>query len=233
MQMRWKKSDLFSIVVPAKDEEETIENVLNGLIELSDDLIVIDGHSRDRTPEIVRSMGISLVKDNNKGKGDAVKVGLPIAKNPIIVFIDADGSHNPADIEKLVNPIINNEADLVMGSRMLGGSEELYGSISEVCRLIGSLIISLSINYRFGVRFTDYQNGFRALRKDAALKLNLKSDITTIEQEMSIKFLKNGYKVIEVPTHEYKRKGGKSKINVFKVAHIYIWVILRELLFVR
>jgi glycosyltransferase involved in cell wall biosynthesis len=216
----------YSIVVAARNEEETIGEVLRGLQGMTDDLIVIDGHSWDRTVAIAKEYGAKVVQDNGQGKGDAVRVGLAHARHPITVFIDADGSHDPRDIAMLVSPIAAGEADLVMGSRMLGGSEELFGSISEMIRLMGSLFISLSINYRFGVRFTDYQNGFRAIRTDVGRIVDLKSDITTIEQEMAMKCLRYGYRVIERPTHEYRRKGGVSKINVMKVAHIYVWNLI-------
>jgi dolichol-phosphate mannosyltransferase len=87
---------------------------------------------------------------------------------------------------------------------------------------MGSLAISLSINYRYGVRLTDYQNGFRAIRTEVGRTIGLTSDITTIEQEMAIKCLRQGYRVIEMPSHEYRRKGGVSKINVLKVGHRYV-----------
>ena len=214
---------LYSICVPARNEEETIGGVLHVVRDMTDDLIVIDGYSSDRTAEIAEQYDARVVRDNGLGKGDAVRVGLAEARHPITVFIDADGSHDPKDIPKLVGPIAANEADLVMGSRMLGGSEELFGSLSEVTRLMGSLVISLSINYRYGVRFTDYQNGFRAIRTTVGRTIGLTSNITTIEQEMAMKCLRYGYRVTERPTHEYHRKGGISKINVMKVAHIYIW----------
>jgi glycosyltransferase involved in cell wall biosynthesis len=216
----------YSIVVPARNEEDTIGEVLRGIRGMTDDLIVVDGHSLDRTVAIATEYGARVVQDNSQGKGDAVRVGLAIAQHPITVFIDADGSHDPNDIAKLVGPISQDEADLVMGSRMLGGSEELFGSISEIIRLMGSLMISLSINYRFGVRLTDYQNGFRAIRTDIGRTIGLKSNITTIEQEMAMKCLRHGYRVIERPTHEYRRKGGVSKINVIRVAHLYIWNLI-------
>ena len=126
----------------------------------------------------------------------------------------------------LVAPIVAGEADLVVGSRMLGGSEELFGSLSEVIRLIGSLVISLSINYRYGLRLTDYQNGFRAIRTEVGRTIGLTSDITTIEQEMALKCLKHGYRVTERPTHEHRRKAGDSKINVPHVAHKYVWNLI-------
>lgn len=216
----------YSIVVSARNEEETIGEVLGGLTNMTDDLIVIDGHSSDRTAAIAEACGARVIQDNGRGKGDAVRVGLANARHGITVLIDADGSHDPGDIPMLVAPIVAGEAELVMGSRMLGGSEELFGSLSEVIRLMGSLVISLSINYRFGVRLTDYQNGFRAIKTDVGRRIGLTSDITTIEQEMAIKCLKYGYRVIERPTHEYRRKAGVSKINVMRVSHRYVWNLL-------
>jgi len=220
----------YSIVVPARNEEQTIGDVLRAVRDMTDDLIMIDGHSSDATVAIARQYGARVVEDNGRGKGDAVRVGLAAAHCPITVFIDADGSHDPRDIPKLVAPIAAGEADLVMGSRMLGGSEELFGSISELIRLIGSLVISLSINYRYGVRLTDYQNGFRAIRTEVGRTIGLTSNITTIEQEMAMKCLKHGYRVVERPAHEYRRKGGVSKINVLKVAHIYVLNLIRGLI---
>lgn len=221
---------VYSIVVPALNEEETIGDILRVLKHMTDDLIVVDGHSTDRTVEIATNHGAKVVQDNGLGKGDAVRVGLANARHPITIFVDADGSHDLNDIHKLIEPIVSDEADLVMGSRMLGGSEELFGSLYEVARLMGSLVISLSINYRYGVRFTDYQNGFRAIRTEVGKSIGLTSNITTIEQEMAMKCFRYGYRVTEVPTHEYRRKGGTSKIRVMRVAHIYIWNLISNLL---
>lgn len=223
-------SPAFSIVIAALNEEATIEPVLVAAGQLTDDVVVVDGRSTDRTVELAERHGARVVTDNGLGKGDAIRVGLDHAAHPITVFIDADGSHDPADIEELVRPIADDEADLVMGSRMLGGSEELFGSAYEVLRLMGSLVISLTINYRFGVRFTDYQNGFRAVRTDVGRRIATTSNITTIEQEMAMKCLQYGYRVAEVPTHESRRQGGESKISVMHVSHRYVWNLLRGIL---
>lgn len=220
----------FSIIIAAKNEAETIAAVLEKLVSLTEDLVVVDGHSKDDTVPIAESFGARIVEDNGLGKGDAIREGIKAAQYPVAVFIDADGSHDPDDIPKLVNPIINNEADLVLGSRMLGGSDELFGTVSEVIRLIGSLVISLAINYRYKVRFTDYQNGFRAIRTEVARQIGLKSNSATIEQEMAIKCLNQGFRVMEAPTHESRRKGGKSKISVMKMAHIYVWNLISEII---
>jgi len=91
--------------------------------------------------------------------------------------------------------------------------------------MVGSDIVTLGINYRFGVDLTDSQNGFRAIKRDVALALDLKENITTIEQEMIIKTLKKGYRMAEVPTHEYARKYGTSCIKVSRVwwRYVYSW----------
>ena len=225
-----KNKNKFSLVIPTLNEEETIEDVLKSSINLTDDIFVVDGKSKDKTKEIVQRFKVPIYEDDGLGKGCAIKLAIDIAKYPVIVFMDADGSHDPEDINRLLEPIEKKDCDLVIGSRMLGGSDELFGTFSEFIRLLGSMIITLTINYRFNVRFTDYQNGFRAIKTEVAKKINLKSNSTTIEQEMAMKCLQFGYKVSEIPSHEYKRKAGISKINVLKVFHIYILNLLAGIL---
>ena len=112
---------------------------------------------------------------------------------------------------------------------MRGGSDELHSSATEFVRLIGSEIITMTINYRFGVRLTDYQNGFRAIRRETMLAIRTKERIFTIEQEMAMKALKRGYRLDEVPTHEYRRHHGTSHVVVWRVGHRYVWCLLKNL----
>jgi dolichol-phosphate mannosyltransferase len=130
-----------------------------------------------------------------------------------------------------VRPILDDEADHVTGSRMRGGSDELHGDFGKFIRMIGSDIITLGINYRFNIRLTDSQNGFRAIKASVAKKLPLQENITTIEQEMIIKTLRLGYRMSEIPTHEYARKFGESNIRISKVWWRYVWSWLRYLFF--
>ena len=218
-----------SIVVPARNEAETIADVLAAVKPFADELIVVDGRSTDATVSLARAAGAIVVTDNGRGKGDAVRCGARAAQGEFLVFIDADGSHDPADIPKLLTPLMRGEADIVIGSRMRGGSDELHSDIFEAVRLIGSTVITQAINLRFGVRLTDYQNGFRAVRAKAFWDLGLTEDITTIEQEMAIKALHLGYRVTEIASHEYARRAGESKINVLRDAHRYIFQLIRDL----
>jgi len=218
-----------TIVVPAKNEEVCIGDVLAGCRKQCDDILVVDGHSSDRTVEIAREHGARVITDNGVGKGDAIRCSAAHIEREVVVFIDADGSHDPADIPKLVQPIFDGEADHVTGSRLIGGSSELHGGFDECFRLMGSSFITACVNWKFKVRLSDSQNGFRAMKTELLRRLDLTSTITTIEQEMIFKTLAAGYRMGEVPTHEYKRKGGCSKINLLSVWHYYVASLIRLL----
>lgn len=216
-----------SIVIPTRNERGTIADIIESCRPHADEILIVDGHSTDDTRVIAEKLGVRVVLDSGKGKGDGLRVSLREAKGDVVVFIDADGSHDPKDIPELLRPILDGEADLVVGSRMRGGSDELHGTIDKFIRLMGSGVITLCINYRFGVRLTDTQNGFRAIRRQAGLDIGLEEDIFTIEQEMIMKMLKRGYKVTEVPSHEYARRHGESGIKVLKVWHRYVWCLIK------
>ncbi|VBB43622.1 hypothetical protein TRIP_B300011 [uncultured Desulfatiglans sp.] len=218
-----------SIAIPALDEAATLAEIIHGCRAYSDDILVIDGHSRDETPAIARGCGARVIFDHRKGKGEAIRTVIPHLRREIAVFVDADGSHDPDDIPALVAPILEGKADHVSGSRLLGGSSELHGGFDECFRLMGSSFITACINHRFGVRLSESQNGFRAIRTDVLRALGLRENITTIEQEMIIKTLKKGYRMDEVPTHEQRRKAGYSKISVKKVAFRYVWSAFKYL----
>lgn len=219
-----------SVVVPALDEEATIGKVLADVRPYADELLVVDGHSGDRTREIAAEMGVRTFLDDGRGKGAAIRTGLQVAAHPIVVFIDADGSHEPSDIPKLVAPIRDDLAELVVGSRMTGGSDELFSDAAELVRLTGSMIINLCINYRWNVRLSDTQNGFRALARDVGASLRMKEHGTTVEQEMVMKALAAGYRVANVASHEYRRQGGRSKVVVSRVWHKYVANVLKHVI---
>jgi dolichol-phosphate mannosyltransferase len=219
-----------TVVVPTKDEEGLIGEIVDSVRPFADEVLVIDGHSSDRTREIATEHGARVALDGGKGKGEALRRSLDLAEGDIVVFIDADGSHDPRDIPALVAPIKAGDADLVIGSRGKGGSDELHGTLEQLIRYVGSQLIMLAINYRWNVRLTDSQNGFRAIRRDVGRKLGLRSNLTTIEQEMLMKCLKHGYRVSEIASHEYERKWGTSKVVVWKLWFAYVWSLFRNII---
>ncbi len=227
---KMEAKDTVTLIIAAKNEAKNIGPVLAKSKQYVDEVIVVDGHSEDETAQISRNFGARVFQDNKRGKGDALRVGASHASKKILVFIDADQSHDPEDIPKLLAPIKMGLADHVQGSRMLGGSEELFSNIGEYVRLFGSLFITLCINVRFKIRLTDSQNGLRAILKNCFLNLETHENITTIEQEMVIKTLNKGYRLLEVPTHEYRRKFGESNIKLSKVAFRYLFSLFWNLL---
>jgi len=217
-----------SLIITARNESVTIPDVITVGKPYVDEVIVVDGHSTDDTHEVSERLGARVFLDHGKGKGDGVRVGIEKAIGDILVFIDADGSHDPHDIPKLVRPILEDRYDMVVGSRMTGGSDELTGDIGRFIRNTGSHILLLCINYRWNVRLTDNQNGFRAIKTTVAKDLGLTENVHTIEEEMVLKCLRRGYRIGEVPSHEYHRKHGKSTLNMWKVWPQFVWCILKH-----
>lgn len=231
MQSEYEGLEAVTVVIPALNEVLTIGDIIEKTKPYTTDILVVDGHSPDGTAEFARALGARVVFDHGKGKGEAIRSVIPHLAREITVFIDADGSHDPADIPALVRPILAGEADHVSGSRLIGGSSELHGGFDECFRLMGSSLITACINHRFKVRLSESQNGFRAIRTAVLRDLGLVENITTIEQEMIIKTLKKGYRMGEVPSHEHKRKAGYSKISVRKVAFRYVYTMIKHLYF--
>ncbi len=217
-----------SVVIPAKNENTTIQEIISKVKPLVDEVLVIDGHSTDSTREVAEQAGARVLLDNRKGKGDGIRVGIREVSGDVIVFMDADGSHDPNDIPRLIQPILDGKADLVIGSRMTGGSDELHGDISRFIRMTGSHVLLLLINYRWNIRLTDCQNGYRAIRTDVARNINLTENVHTIEEEMVMKCLKHKYIVSEVPSHEYERKHGSSTLNLMGTWYKFVSCILKN-----
>lgn len=217
-------------IIAAYNEEKTIRKVVIGTKKYCEEVIVILAkNSKDRTADIAREAGAIIYNDNGKGKGAALRFGIEKATKDTIVFIDADGSHDPEDIPKLLTPIFSGDAEFVVGSRALGGSEELHATFTEFLRNAGGAIIMLYINYLYNVRYTDCENGFRAIKTDIIKRLNLNANDFDIEQEMVIKALKKKVKIKEVPTHEYKREFGASHLSLFSCGWKFVFRLLREL----
>jgi len=203
-------------VILAKDEEGTIAEAVTGALRYCARVVVMDGHSRDATAEVARQSGAEVHLDPGGGKGAAIRESLRLVSEPVVVFMDADGSHDPADIPRLTAPVLDGSADLCIGSRFTGGSEELSITVGQLVRTIGNISMNIAINKRWGVELTDTLNGYRAVRREAASEVGLREDIHTIEQEMVMKMLRSGYRVVNIPTHEYPRRYGESHIKIWR-----------------
>lgn len=216
-------------VVVARNEEATIADVVRAAARVVSDVVVLDGHSTDRTRALAAEAGARVILDPGRGKGSAIRWSLAHLDADVLVFIDADGSHDPADIPKLAAPVLTGEADLCIGSRFSGGSDELSLSVSQLVRSIGNILMNIAINRRWKVALTDTLNGFRAVRRQAALEAGLTEDRHTIEQEMVMKLLARGATVINVPAHEYARRAGTSHIDIRREWPAFVWCVIANL----
>ena len=212
MTLPYSKSKI-TAVIPAKNEAEGLSKIIKEVQKYAGEVIVVDGHSTDNTEQIVKKLKATYLLDNGKGRGDGVRLAIKKAKNDTIVLVDADGSHALSDIPKLIHPILHDTADLVISSRRTGGSSDMQMNFDGLLRSAGSdLLVMLTNNY-FHTHLTDILYSFRAVRKSKFLKAKITSNGFSIEQEMVIAFLHKKYKIVEIPSREYARAWGVSKLK--------------------
>jgi glycosyltransferase involved in cell wall biosynthesis len=216
------------VVIPTLNEAATLAQVIEGARPFCAHIIVIDGGSTDGTLEIAQHAGVRCETLLVRGKGRALRHALALVQTPITIFIDADGSHDPRDIPRLVEPVAQGQAALSVGSRWTGGSDELHGDMNKWLRRSGSRVLTTLINLRWGARLSDIQNGFRAFDTRIGQRIGLCENDFTIEQEMIMKFLAGGFRVVNVPSHEYARQGGQAKLNLRQVWFRFGMVVLRH-----
>lgn len=208
----------FSIVVFAKNEEGNIHFVVDQLLQkyTSDKIIFVLDGDIEPTINILSESNIRFIRGDDKGKGAAIKTAVQNIDSDILIFMDADGSHDPGEIESLLRPLFNDEAEMVIASRFLGYSEELYGNMADRIRYAGNVIGNVVINFlwnKTGKNISDAQNGFRSIKRAVFLDLSIEENSFSVEQEMVIKCLKKGYRICEVPSSERKRRCGRSHIS--------------------
>lgn len=201
-------------IIPARNEAATITAIIRATRLHVARVIVVEGGSDDGTADRAAAAGAIVIRDPGLGKGAALRLAVEHVSTPFVVFVDADGSHDPIDIPRLLEPLRENAADHVAGSRLLGGSDELHGGFDEFLRLAGSAFITWLINFRYRARLSDSQNGFRALRVDLFRRLATRSRHTTIEMELVMGTLAANARIMEIPTRERPRAAGYSKISL-------------------
>ncbi|WP_240664704.1 glycosyltransferase family 2 protein [Methanosarcina sp. MSH10X1] len=173
-----------SVILPAYNEEISIGSMVHLTRLYADKVIVVDDGSSDRTADVARKAGAEvIVHEVNKGKGRALKTGFETALTmgaDIIVTMDSDGQHNPAEIPRLVAPIVEGEAEMVNGSRYLYGLEKN----TPAYRRIGQTILDRFTNIQSGLKITDSQSGFRAFAASTIEKFRFNAQGMAIESEM-------------------------------------------------
>ena len=198
-----------SVIIPALNEEASIAQVLASLPPWVDEVIVVDNGSTDRTRAIAAQHGAQVIEEARRGYGAACLAGLAALNSPdIIVFLDADFSDHPEQMDRLVAPIVAGEADLVLGSRMLGNRGP--GSLT-ILQQFGNALTCRLVAHLWGHHFTDL-GPFRAIRADLLPALEMDDRTFGWTVQMQIRALRAGFRVQEVAV-DYRPRLGRSKIS--------------------
>lgn len=225
-------SKAIDVVIPALNEERSLPLVLAGLPRPPVRRVVVaDNGSSDATARVAREGGAEVVDAPRRGYGSACLAALDHVRRTgppdIVVFVDADWSDHPEELPRLIAPIVAGEADLVIGSRILGSREP--GALLPQARA-GNLIACGLIRLLYGHRFTDL-GPFRAVRWDALERLGMSDPNFGWTAEMQVKALRKGLRCAEVPV-SYRRRVGVSKITgtvtgTVRAGYKILWTVLR------
>lgn len=227
-----KEVNKLTIIIPAYNEQKTIEDVLERVLSLEmgveKEVIVVDDGSTDGTKEILERLKVQderlkvIYHGKNQGKGVAIKTALKNATGDVIAIQDADLEYNPQELKNLIQPLILKKADVVYGSRFISKNPVLYWKY-----FLGNKFLSLLISILYGQRVTDSYTCYKLFRKCVVENIKLFSNGFEIEAELTCRFLKEGHKILELPISYRPRslKEGK-KIN-YKDALIGVYTILR------
>jgi glycosyltransferase involved in cell wall biosynthesis len=198
-----------SIVIPVYNEEATIGLVVSRVasLPLNSEIVIVDDCSTDRTREILAELegieGIKIVlKDVNEGKGAALRDGFQVATGEFVVVQDADLEYHPRDIPRLLEPLNDDQCDIVYGSRFIGEEQQ----DESVIHRFGNWLLTTASNLFTGVRLTDMETCYKAFRRQALDGIKIKQNRFGVEPELTAKWARRGYRFQEVPI-SYNARG--------------------------
>ena len=207
---------LLSIIIPVYNEELTIGNIIDRTEKVMEqtglnfEIIVVDDRSYDKSLEVAKTRNTKIFTlKQHLGKGYALRTGFNHAKGNIIVTIDSDGSHKPEELPEVLAPVLENKADLVIGSRYMNHKKVAARKLNT----FGVKLFNRIIELLTGVTITDSQSGYRAMKREVLKSQKLKSGEYEIESEMLVKTVKQNFRVTEVPISFEQRIYGTSDID--------------------
>jgi glycosyltransferase involved in cell wall biosynthesis len=219
-----------SVVIPAYNEAKTIEEILKRVEGqgLAKEILVVDDGSTDGTREILQSLDGSgcirtIFHSRNEGKGAAVRTGISAARGDVIVIQDADLEYNPREIRTLLGPLEENLADVVYGSRFLGGSRRPV----MFWHMVANKFLTLVTNILYNTILTDMETGYKVFRRQVVEDLNLRANRFDFEPEFTAKILKRKVRVFEVPITFNPRDYSEGKKIELKDAFHAVWTLLK------
>ena len=219
-----------SVVIPVYNEVKTISEVIGRVLNCGFDteVIVVDDASTDGTREFLQSFHHERVRQfyhsRNRGKGAALRMGFAAASNPIVFVQDADLEYDPGDYHAVIRPLLDGRADMVYGSRFLGGPHRVL----LYWHYLGNRIITLLSNIVSDLNLSDMETGMKAFVRDKLLQLRLSADRFTFEPEITIKASRAKWRIYEVPIsysgrtyQEGKKIGWRDAITAIAAIFYY------------
>lgn len=222
-----------AIVIPALNEEKGIGDMIDQLKDALQhhcfNIVVVDGYSTDNTKEIALEKGATVIAQPKKGYGDALKAGFSYACDSlnadVVVMADADCTYDAYDIPELIQPIISDKSDLVVGNRF----DRMDSTAMSFLNKFGNKILSLVANLLLGVSVSDTQCGLRAMNARFLKQVKIDSDGMSFATQMLSKLSNSGARISEVPISYHVRKG-KTKMKRFTYGFEILRVIFSEAL---
>jgi glycosyltransferase involved in cell wall biosynthesis len=203
-----------SFIIPAFNEAATLEEVLERVeaLEMEKQIIVVDDGSTDGTASILERWQdrpeVTVVRQENRGKGAAIRAAIPLVDGDIVVLQDADMEYDPVDVPALIEPIQRGVADVVFGSRLSGGRPQ---RAYLFWHLLGNRVLSLLTNVLFNTTISDMETGYKVFRADVLRSLDLRHDDFAIEPEITAKVCKRKLRIYELPIAYYGRTYAEGK----------------------
>lgn len=221
-----------SVVIPAYNEQDAIAAVVRGLPSgLVDEVIVVDNGSTDATGARAEEAGARVVREARRGYGAACHAGLMAAGDAdVVVFLDGDNSDDPAELPRLLTPIRDGQAELVIGSRLSGSVDP---AAMPLHARLGNRLVARLLRGAYKVRISDI-GSFRAVRKDVLVSLGMEQMTFGWPVEMLVKAAGRGARIVEVPVR-YRKRIGVSKVSgtlrgTVLTAYYMLWIPLRYIM---
>ena len=209
------KVEMVSVIIPTLNEAGNIKEALTIIHEelaYPNEIIVVDGNSTDGTLEIVKDTNFcKLIIEPRRGYGLALRKGMKYAKGDTVVMVDGDGTYEFKHINRLLQRMVETDAELCMATRMYDPNKAM-----GFMNFVGNKVITWCFDFLYQQFLSDTQSGFRAISHSAIEKVNFKETDMSFATEMLVKFAKKGFKMVEVKSTYKQRRYGKTKLRKFK-----------------
>jgi glycosyltransferase involved in cell wall biosynthesis len=218
-----------SVIVPVYNEKRTIEVILDKVRRspVEKEIIVVDGNSEDGTKEILREQRkykntTVIFQKKRNGRGGALKEGIKVTTGDIVIFQDADLEVDPDDYPRLIKPIEEGKADVVFGSRFLEDKPKM-----RFLQYWGNYILNLMVNIFYNQKLTDVETCYQVFKREIIKDIEMKNNDFAFTIELTIKLIKAGYKILEIPISYIPRGRAEGKKIYWKDGFVSIWTILK------